>query len=140
MTKEVLITIEGLQPGAEDDPVIETACGIYHYLNGRHYIQYDHKPQDEEGIIKNTIKIGLNQAEMTKKGAGISQMSFDLGRMTEAVYQTPYGNLCFEVKTTKMAISETPDMIRIKLEYSLYSQDSCLSNHETLLTIVSGEE
>lgn len=136
MTKEILITIEGLQLGAEEDPIIDTACGSYHLHNDRHYIQYEEKPEEGEGIIKNTMKIGLTQVEMTKKGAGSAQMTFDINQTSEAIYQTPYGNLCFEVKTSKLVISETPDKIQAKLEYALYSENSHLSDHEILITIV----
>lgn len=136
MTKEVSVTIEGIQLGTEEEPIISTASGTYHLHNDKHYIQYNETVEDGEGMIKSIIKISRTQIEMTKKGAITSQMTFDLCEMTEAIYQTPFGSLFFEVKTSKIQVEELPGRIEVGLEYSLSSNGELMSDNRTLIKII----
>jgi uncharacterized beta-barrel protein YwiB (DUF1934 family) len=135
MTKEVSIIIEGLQPGSEEEPVVTAVSGIYHLHNDRHYIQYDEKSEEGEGITKNTIKIALTKIELSKKGANSIQMIFDLNEETFAIYQTPFGSMSFDVKTTEITMDEAPDKIQVKLTYSLSSNASHISNNQIMILI-----
>jgi uncharacterized beta-barrel protein YwiB (DUF1934 family) len=137
MKKEVSIVIEGAQLGSEEEPVIMTASGIYHLHSDRHYIQYEEKPEEGEGIIKCTVKIALTKIELSKKGANCAQMVFDLNEETVAIYQTPFGNLSFDVKTTEIILEESPDKLQVKLVYSLSSNDSHVSNNRIIIMIES---
>jgi uncharacterized beta-barrel protein YwiB (DUF1934 family) len=137
MTKEVIISIEGLQQGSEEEPVVMTASGTYHLLKGRHYIQYDEKSEEGEGVTKSTIKISLTKIELSKKGANSSQMDFDINDETIAIYHTPYGSLAFDVKTSEIVLDEAQDRLRVKLEYSLSSNDSHVSNNRIMICIES---
>jgi len=137
MTKEVSIIIDGVQIGTEEEPIIMTASGTYHLQNDKHYIQYEEPSEDGQGTIKNRIKITPSQVEMTKKGASDSQMNFDLNHSTEIIYQTPYGNLFFEVKTNLLEVIETEKLIEVKLEYTLYSNGDLIAEHRTIIRINS---
>lgn len=139
MTKEVSVIIEGLQLGSEEEPVITVASGIYHFHNDRHYIQYDEKSEDGEGITKNTIKIALTKIELSKKGANSTQMIFDLEEETLAVYHTPFGSMSFDVKTTEITLSEAPDKIQVKLLYSLSANAAHLSSNQIKILITSNK-
>lgn len=134
MTKKVSIKIEGLQLGSEEEPVVTQVMGTYHLHNDRHYIQYE-ETTDSEEMMKNTIKIGLTKVELTKKGKDFSQMIFDLKEMTEAVYHTIYGNLCFEVETTEISVEETQDSIEAELRYSLFTNGAPMSENIIKITI-----
>jgi uncharacterized beta-barrel protein YwiB (DUF1934 family) len=135
MTKEVSIIIEGLQLGSEEEPVVTAVSGIYHLHNDRHYIQYDEKSEEGEGITKNTIKIALTKIELSKKGANSTQMIFDLNEETFAIYQTPFGSMSFDVKTTEITMDEAPDKIQVKLTYSLSANASHISNNQIMILI-----
>jgi uncharacterized beta-barrel protein YwiB (DUF1934 family) len=137
MTKEVSVIIEGLQLGSEDEPVITAASGIYHFHNDRHYIQYDEKSEDGEGITKNTIKIALAKIELSKKGANSTQMIFDLKEETLAIYHTLFGSMSFDVKTTEITLSEAPDKIQVKLSYTLSANGEYLSNNQIKILVTS---
>lgn len=137
MTKEVSVKIEGLQLGSEEEIITTMTTGTYHIHENRHYIQYEETLLEEEAISKNTIKIAPNRIELTKKGANSSQMIFDLNESTEAVYQTPYGNLVLEIKTTKIILSEVPDKLLVEMEYSLSTNDSHLSDNRITMFITS---
>jgi len=137
MKKEVSIVIEGAQLGSEEEPVVMTASGTYHLHKDRHYILYDEKSEEGEGIIKSTVKIALTKIELSKKGANCSQMVFDINEETIAIFQTPFGNLSFDVKTSEIILEESPDKLQVKLEYSLSSNDSIVSNNRIIILIES---
>jgi uncharacterized beta-barrel protein YwiB (DUF1934 family) len=133
MTKEVSITMEGIQKGLEEEPIITTASGTYHLRQDKHYIQYEE--QTEQGCIRNTVKIALTQVEMTKKGAINSEMEFDLNRRTDVIYRTPYGTLFFEAQTSQITVKEEEDYIEVTLEYNLFSNDDLTSENRTIIRI-----
>jgi uncharacterized beta-barrel protein YwiB (DUF1934 family) len=135
MTKDIIVNIEGRQLDSDEMVMIFKADGVYHLQRQKHYIQYDEPTETEGAVIKNMIKISPNRIEITKKGAASSQMYFDIDQNTEAIYQTPYGNLCFQVKTSGITVEETENSILVKLEYTLYSEGSHLSDHRTVIMI-----
>ena len=135
MTKDVTITIEGYQPGTEEDPIIQSCSGTCRLHQDKYYIQYEELMEDGEGMIRNMMKLSLSQIEMTKKGAAASQMSFDINKETAAIYQTPYGSLSFQVKTDGIQLEESENRIEAVLTYALYSGDSHISDHRTIIRI-----
>jgi uncharacterized beta-barrel protein YwiB (DUF1934 family) len=70
-----------------------------------------------------------------KKGKQLTQMNFELQDVTQANYQTPYGSLTLEIKTTKILIMVTDEKIEVKLEYSLSTEDSPLSDNSLTILI-----
>ena len=70
MTKEVLLTIAGLQllEGEEGLPVEVVTAGNYYHRNGKHYILYDEVVEGCSGHVHNTVKIGEESLEVLKKG------------------------------------------------------------------------
>lgn len=135
MTKEVMITIKGLQTGAQEDAMITAAPGTYHLTNGKHYIQYEENSAESDAVSKNTLKLAQNQIVLLKKGAQYSQMDFDLSERTQAVYQTPYGALTLEISTKRIELIEADERMEVILEYSLYSDASHLSDHSISILI-----
>ena len=58
MTKDVLITISGVQMLDDDDEDVEMVTrGDYYQKNGKHYIMYDEQMEGFEGTVKNIIKV-----------------------------------------------------------------------------------
>lgn len=140
MTKEVLITISGVQKGSKDEPVVITASGTYHFANERHYVQYEEKVEDADLILKNIIKISPEKIILMKKGAQSSQMIFDLHQEDQAVYQTPYGSFSFTTDTKSIVLRETADRIEVRMEYSLSSDSSKVSDNEILIIIENNNQ
>jgi uncharacterized beta-barrel protein YwiB (DUF1934 family) len=133
MTKEITVIIEGLQLGEEAEAIKTTASGVYQYRNGKHFIHYDEKIENGKEITKNTIKISQSQIDIMKRGSSNSHMVFNLGEPTRSVYETPYGSLVFIIHTTIINVEEYPNEIRVKLQYTLSSENSHLSdNHITI--------
>ncbi len=135
MTKDIIVTIEGRQLDADEMVMIFKADGVYHLQHGKHFIQYDEPAETAGAVIKNMIKISPKRIEITKKGAASSLMYFDLDQNTEAIYQTPYGDLRFEVRTSGILLEETETTLLVKLEYTLYTEGSHLSDHKTVIIV-----
>ena len=121
MTKDVLITISGLQFMDEEgaEPVEVITAGEYYYRNGKHYILYDEVTEGFEGITKNRIKIGEDFMDISKKGVSHVHMSFEKNKKNLTSYQTPFGNLLIGIDARSLHIEEEEDAIDIKVEYDL---------------------
>lgn len=121
MTKDVLITISGLQfmDDEGNEPVEVITAGEYYYRNGKHYILYDEVMEGFEGITKNRIKIGEDFMDISKKGVSNVHMSFKKNRKNLTSYQTPFGNLLIGIDARSLDIEEEEDAIDIKVEYDL---------------------
>ena len=69
MTKDVLITISGVQMLDDDDEDVEMVTrGDYYQKNGKHYIMYDEQMEGFEGTVKNIIKVSPGSVDIIKKG------------------------------------------------------------------------
>ncbi|HWT75383.1 MAG TPA: DUF1934 domain-containing protein [Mobilitalea sp.] len=136
MTKEVFVTIEGLQKGTEEEAIIVTAPGIYHFTNGRHYIQYEEKLADSGEVSKNTIRIEPSQVVLSKKVMQVSQMIFDLQEITQTAYLTPYGNLMLGIKTASINLKEELERIEVSMDYALSSEEAFLSDNSIRITVI----
>ena len=66
MTKEVIVTICGLQNGPQTDgePIEIMVAGEYFFKNNKHYILYEEVMEGETQPIKNRIKIILVGEEL----------------------------------------------------------------------------
>ena len=94
MTKDVLITISGIQTidGEVNDPIETVTPGEYYFRNGKHYILYDEVQEGVPGVTKCMIKIGEDAVDLSKKGNAGGHMSFQKDKKTRTSYQTPYGS------------------------------------------------
>lgn len=136
MTKNVIVKIEGYQSGTAGSIKTQTP-GIYQEIDGIHHIQYNEKVQGSKLISKNTIKIGKSQVTLSKRVRESSQMVFDLEKITQTTYPTPYGNLTFDIKTSSIMLDETPEKIDLVLEYSLSAEGNHVSDNKTVITILA---
>ena len=70
MTKDVLLSISGLQFTTRDDeevePVEVITAGDYYKKNGKHYIMYDEVMEGFDGNTKNIIKLTEDSLDITK--------------------------------------------------------------------------
>jgi uncharacterized beta-barrel protein YwiB (DUF1934 family) len=136
MTKEVTVTIEGYQLDTEEEPMISKAVGTYHLHKDMHFISYEEPSEEGTEMIRSRIRMSQAQVEMTRTGAASAVMSFEENRSTEAVYRTAYGELCFEIKTSRITFRETSSILEAGLEYSLFSSGTCISKHRTVIRVM----
>lgn len=132
MTKEVLVSINGLQYEVSEDEAVEViSVGEYYYRNGKHYIIYEDMLLDEKdgsSLVKNTIKISDNQVDIIKKGAGNVHMLFEKNKKNVAFYSTPLGELHLGIYTTKIEVTESEEELILDLEYALDINSSYISD------------
>ena len=78
MTRDVLISISGIQIAEGDNNTVELiTSGDYFLKNGNHYILYDEIQEGFEGVIKNTIKISPSGLDIIKRGSSSVHMTFE---------------------------------------------------------------
>lgn len=121
MTKDVIITICGLQEGTETDsePIEMITTGEYFYKNGKHYLLYEEVAEGESQTIKNRIKLGPDYMELTKNGPVSVHMVFEKGKKNLTHYYTPYGSLMIGIDAQKVELTETEQEMHIEVDYTL---------------------
>ena len=121
MTKEVLVSISGLQFAEElDNESVEViTSGDYYKKNGKHYIIYDEVMEGVEGTTKNIIKLGEQYMDITKGDATNAHMMFEKNKKNVTYYYTPYGSILVGIDAKKIEIAETESDINVNVDYAL---------------------
>ena len=121
MTKEVLITICGLQngPDADGEPIEMTTVGEYYNKNGKHYVLYEEVMEGQTEKTKNRIKFAPGMLELNKSGAVSVHMLFEENKKNMTHYYTPYGSLIMGIDTKSIEITELEDEMKISVDYAL---------------------
>ena len=123
MTKEILVSIKGLQFEVNEEEAVEViSVGEYYFRNDKHYLIYEDMitdGADGNHLTKNTIKITKDQVDIMKKGASNVHMLFEKNKKNITFYNTPFGELLIGIYTTKMELKESEDKIELELEYAL---------------------
>ncbi|MBT9776849.1 DUF1934 family protein [Clostridium sp. MCC353] len=120
MTKDVLISISGIQIADGDNSDVEMiTTGDYFLKNGKHYIVYDEVMEGFDGTVKNTIKIHPGCLDIMKKGIANVHMVFEEDKKNIACYATPYGDMMVGINTNHISIDESEDKLKVRVDYSL---------------------
>ena len=122
MTKDVLVTISGLQimSMAEDsEPVEVITAGDYYKKNNKHYVIYDEVTEGFDGTTKNIIKLQEDCVHITKRGITNVHMVFEKNKKNITCYQTPFGNLMLGIDAKNISIKEDEHDISVNVEYAL---------------------
>ena len=136
MTKDVLVTVRGLQMTPDGDDTIEvTTTGKYYEKDGKRYLFYDEIGDDTNLIVKNSIQITEEHVSVSKKGVINAQMNFEKENKLVSVYETPYGQTEMGIYTTGICLDEQDDFLELKLEYLLEINNQHVSDSEILLQI-----
>ena len=126
MTKDVLVSISGLQMAVndmennDDEPIEILSAGTYYFKDGKHYIFFEEVAEGTVGVTKTQIRInGKESLEVQKKGVSNMHMVFEKNKNNRCFYQTPYGQLNLGICTSEIVMDETEDNINIRAEYAL---------------------
>lgn len=120
MTKEVLVSITGMQFAMSDEgsDIQVVTLGEYYERNNSHFLLYEEV--DEEGnTTKNIMKFRPDLLELTKKGAANVHMLFEEGKKNLTNYSTMFGDILIGIDTRKILLAETEEKITIDVEYTL---------------------
>ena len=139
MTKQVLLTISGLQMMGEEhqEPVEIVTAGDYYYRNGKHYVLYDEVIEGTTGHIQNTVKIGPESLEVMKKGLSNVHMVFEKNRKNLSCYDTPFGSMMVGIQTGFIDIQESENSIDVQVKYALELNDEYLADCHIRMNIQS---
>lgn len=137
MTKEVILTIKGVQkyPG---EPPLETVTEVeaeYFLRNQSHYIMFEEKQEGFTESVKGMLKIKNDSVELTKKGLLQSHMTFERGQTYASEYRTPFGSFPMEVSTRELRVLETDRKMVIDIKYVLESGQQPMADCTIKITI-----
>ena len=137
MTKDVLISISGLQFEDEDNEPIEVVTsGNYYFKNNKHYIIYDEYIDDAElEVTKNMMIISKDKISLSKSGPASVNMLFEPGRDTETYYNTPFGSLVIGLSNSKINATHEDNLIDVNIQYDLSINYSHVSNCNICLKV-----
>lgn len=120
MTKDVLVSVSGLQSELEEDEALEVVTpAIYHKQNGKHYIKYEEFLEDSNRPTNVLLKLSEQKMELLKKGEVNVHMLFEEGKQNTTIYQMPYGQLMMGLNTMSMSLEETETEINAEIIYGL---------------------
>lgn len=121
MTKDVLISVKGLQfgEGEQEDELESITSGTYYLKNGNHYVLYEEASEGFEETSKNMLKFKPHELTLTKKGLVNVQMVFEENRKNMSNYNTPYGDIMIGIDTRSVMVEEKEEDIHVQVDYAL---------------------
>lgn len=139
MTKEVIISILGLQDGPDTDgePIESITAGEYYFRNNKHYLLYEEVMEGESQTTKNRIKLEPGRMELTKTGVVNVYMIFEENVKNITHYYTPYGALTMGIDTKKIAVIEKEDEMNISVKYGLEMNQEFVADCDIRITVRS---
>lgn len=139
MTKEVIISISGLQDGPDTDgePIESITAGEYYFRNNKHYLLYEEVMEGESQTTKNRIKLEPGRMELTKTGVVNVYMIFEENVKNITHYYTPYGALTMGIDTKKIAVIEKEDEMNISVKYGLEMNQEFVADCDIRITVRS---
>lgn len=136
MTKDVLITIKGLQMALDDSDTLEIMTnGKYYKKNGKHYVLYEEVVEDQK--VSNMIKIYDETVEITKKGLASVQMFFETGKKNTSIYSTPFGQIEIGIYAEQIRVNESENKLELNMQYDLEMNSEHVSDSQVSVTVVS---
>ena len=138
MTKEVLVTIRGMQFTKQEEGDLEPIEVIMAGDN-KHYVIYDEVIEGFDGTTRNIIKLQEDCVDIIKKGVANVHMTFEKNKKNVTCYDTPYGSLMLGINAKNIDIHEEEDDIQVKVEYALELNYEHLANCNIRMAIQSKE-
>ncbi|MCT4545181.1 MAG: DUF1934 domain-containing protein [Vallitalea sp.] len=120
MTKDVIITIKGIQTDMFESEEIEVVTtGKYVEKNNKIYITYIDSNIDKDKDTKTTIKLEENQISILRFGGVNSHMVFEKEKTHITHYQTPYGVFEINTFTKEINVDKQENSMDINVNYNL---------------------
>lgn len=120
MTKDVLISIKGIQFTDGDNDLLEVICGgTYYFKNNKHYVIYEEIVDETKELTKNIAIISDKRFELKKQGVISAHMILEEKQKHMTYYETPVGNIIIGTNTHKVQVTESDDEINVHIKYAL---------------------
>lgn len=140
MTKDVILSISGVQFEVNDEPTEVITGAGYYFKNGRHFVTYEETVPETGETVKNLIKIDDTRVDVIKHGPQSVHMVFEKDKKNVTCYNTPFGSLFIGIHTLQMKHSEDDLNINTQIGYSLEINDAHVSDCRISLNIKSKED
>ena len=142
MTKDVLISVSGIQfgPDVDSEKVEVITKGSYYKKKNKHYLLYDEVMEGIDGVTKNLVKFDDKAFQLTKSGVTNVNMLFEENKRNITNYITPFGNIMIGIDAHNIEVEETKDRIHIRIDYALDVNCEYLANCEIRMDISSKSE
>ncbi len=121
MTRDVLITLRGVQQMPQGDPqeIEMIVPGEYFFEDGTHTLVYDEIMEDLSGNVHNVTKFSSEVLDVTRTGVVETRMIFHPGEREMTHYETPMGEILIEIDTQELKLTESEDLLSLVVDYSL---------------------
>ena len=122
MTKEVIITLRGVQFGGAEDsaqPVEIVTPGEYYYKNGQHYLIFEETTEGFREVTHNLYKFTEDRLMVHKKGLIDTEMIFEKGKKTISAYHTPLGRMDMNIAATDFCLKVSENQLDYRVDYAL---------------------
>lgn len=120
MTKEVTVTISGLQMSEGDQDTIEMVhLGEYHEKDGVHYLFFDEMLEGHDKPVRNMLKLNEQSLSVRKRGSVTTEMVFEEGTTSESTYNVPFGSFLVAMRTTGLRLGVEEEKIEMTASYEL---------------------
>lgn len=141
MTKDIILTIYGdhATDGVADDPVETITVGQYYWKNEKHYIQFQEILEESGETVKSLLKINGEEVELIRSGAVNTRMHFIKGQETMTLYQTPMGNLPFQIHTEELFLDACEQEISILIQYEIRMNEQVITESTIRMKICAKE-
>lgn len=122
MTKEVLLTLKGLQFDQREenaDKIEMVMVGDYYKKNDKHYVVYEEITEGFSQPTKNRLKFSEHMVELTRNGLVNVHMVFQENKKNMSNYNTPFGQILVGIDTKKIVVEEKEDVVVADVDYAL---------------------
>ncbi len=128
MTKDVLLSIKGIQVESSEEDIEIITVGEYSHDEKRHYVHYDEILEGFPEVVKSTLRFDPSCVELIKEGPMNVHMVFEKEKKNVTYYNTPYGDLLVGLKANRIDIKEKEHSINVDIEYSLEINNQHISD------------
>ena len=121
MTKDVMISIRGLQFDSEQDGerIESIQKGEYYKKEDTHYILYEEVIEGMQERVKSSIQFREREMNLQKKGPINVYMSFVENQKNLSDYRTPYGSIVIGLEASRVNFTEEEKRILLQVDYAL---------------------
>ena len=113
------VTIDLWRNGAKEMSAVE---GVRFAREGRTYLKYERK--DEDDIVKSLLTVAHDEIRIRQSGGVDADMHFRPERKADLIYSTTYGRMFFLIETRSISSEISSDIIRVRLDYSILTEDN----------------
>lgn len=141
MTKDVLVRVKGTQVLGEETETIEIIVpGSCYEKNGKWYLIYDEAIEGAEESTRNTVKIGSDTVEVTKRGLVDSHLVYETGKKNMANYMTPMGLIVLGITTKSIFVEGDGAKLRLEIAYALEMNGQFISDSRLEIEAASKQD